>query len=1222
MSKETYLNHKRCSIPNPTNKYKLNTKLPIYSYTEEILSAINNNSIVIISGKTGCGKTTQIPQLIYNSMSQSSKNPSIVITQPRRVAVMNIAKRLSKELGSNLGELVGYHIGMNPTFHRVKTKILIKTTGIFLEELIHNSDDLHYTHVILDEVHERDINIDLVLVMMRDLLMKNKKIKLILMSATIQTSSFAKYFSEILPNKVFPPIIEIKEQLNPVDIYYLDKIMHKVNSLNYKEEPQKQLINQFQYEITNPYLDERLFRVGVELLEEIQKDYEQEVKSGKHISSVLVFLPGIAEIIAFKDYILGHMSNLDNIEIFILHSNISDEEQSAIFRDIKERKIILSTNIAESSITIPNNDFVIDFCLVKEIMFDQHSHRESLELRWASRANCEQRGGRTGRTGKGRIFRLIPEDFYNKFLSDFATPEILRTSLEKVILKVKIYDCGEPKDVLSRTLNPPELKTIKETIKYLHLFGALTQPTPSRESGNLTEWGRIYAELPIDIRYSKLIMISYAFDLLESGIVCAAILSQDKKLFKVNKNERNDLYESLLFFSNKSECDIITAYLAFKQWESKFGHKIIFNEFDTKLRMFQLTREEYKEAKKWCQRHLVDMKVMRETLRIISDIKKRLNKFRIYKAKVNEEGERILHVDDFSKPDNILLFKIILCGAFYDKIFKPGFTREKSVKEYQFHPTTFFEPEFDPMLTLTFKNIDGKDSIPESLSIINQLISPEEIRQYKYDFNELFVQFPSPSSLQKFLYISKYRHNKTDLDDFGLGSCEYIFDLMYVSVMKLIKIEIDPDSINKNIINTDLDSILLTRYVTDEVYDRNMKTFSRYVSKLPSIKMFDLIIFLVFCPQVEFFANEENNQYEGFLLKSEDKEFTFPYLFSVIDLNKINELRSYLSQLFKLKRGNDSNIALIEDEYQSLTQKLKFNFLNFLKKKRFKVISRKEYKQLFKQMYGQPFGEDPYQNPPFEFDVNKKQFCSQNFLNIVKKDVHIDKEDLLPTLKHLPIKQDFRFWIKGGEGELETERKMYNNLKAKVIESLDEKENIINHSTADVYCGRCQSYICSVGQLELMKNFENQVTLFKIGGWVTRSLKDCQVNSELANTDPFALENKSKDFTPDCYALCESGKHIIGIKIKTDYYATTYSDLRIEFPMNDKRKFTKEMWNDNFAGVDKIMVENTKKRQKYIENNLDCVLCNFKTNKVDEFRKHLKEPSHKYAVDELNNEVF
>ena len=169
--------------------------------------------------------------------------------------------------------------------------------------------------------------------------------------------------------------------------------------------------------------------------------------------------------------------------------------------------------------------------------------------------------------------------------------------------------------------------------------------------------------------------------------------------------------------------------------------------------MFQLTREEYKEAKKWCQRHLVDMKVMRETIRIISDIKKRLNKFRIYKAKVNEEGERILHVDDFSKSDNILLFKIILCGAFYDKIFKPVFTREKSVKEYQFHPTTFFEPEFDPMLTLTFKNIDGKDSIPESLSIINQLISPEEIRQYKYDFNELFVQFPSPSSLQKFLYI-------------------------------------------------------------------------------------------------------------------------------------------------------------------------------------------------------------------------------------------------------------------------------------------------------------------------------------------------------------------------------------------------------------------------------------------------------------------------------------
>ena len=170
-------------------------ELPIEKYKNDILNKIENNQVIIIAGETGCGKTTQVPQFIYEGCVSKNENVNILITQPRRIAAISISKRLSEEMNSRTGDLVGYHVGMNPVFKPNITKILIVTTGIFLQRLIHERNLDEFTHIILDEVHERDIDIDFCLILVKYLLKANKRIKLILMSATIATVLFANYFS-------------------------------------------------------------------------------------------------------------------------------------------------------------------------------------------------------------------------------------------------------------------------------------------------------------------------------------------------------------------------------------------------------------------------------------------------------------------------------------------------------------------------------------------------------------------------------------------------------------------------------------------------------------------------------------------------------------------------------------------------------------------------------------------------------------------------------------------------------------------------------------------------------------------------------------------------------------------------------------------------------------------------------------------------------------------
>ena len=364
-------------IQNRTNSFNsknfsFKKELPIEPFKKEILNKIDQNRITIISGSTGCGKSTQVPQYIY----YSNPNYKILMTQPRRIAAVSIAKRLSEEMHQKLGKKIGFHVSMNPNFSS-DTKILVETTGIFLEELIHKN--LEYSHIIIDEVHERDIYIDLVLAMIKWYFEQHprSKMRIILMSATISEDEFANYLKDTNGGKI--PIIKIDESPHLTYEFILNEIYLNIKTdLIISEQLKEEIVLGSSIfssmMIDNPCFIKELFPVCAALIEKICKENDE------NRNGILIFVPGLGEIHELLDYLQIYFeNNKDNLEFLILHSQIADTDQDKIFKMNNKRKIILATNIAESSITISNVDFVIDFCLVKQTRYDPNQN-SSLDI--------------------------------------------------------------------------------------------------------------------------------------------------------------------------------------------------------------------------------------------------------------------------------------------------------------------------------------------------------------------------------------------------------------------------------------------------------------------------------------------------------------------------------------------------------------------------------------------------------------------------------------------------------------------------------------------------------------------------------------------------------------------------------------------------------------------------------------------------------------------------
>ena len=462
-------------------------KLPVAERRDEILELIQNHQVVVIAGETGSGKTTQIPKICLEAGRGIFGR--IGCTQPRRLAARSVAERIAEELGSSLGQLVGYQVRFHDQVHQ-QSLIKVMTDGILLAELQKDRFLNQYDTIIIDEAHERSINIDFLLGILKKLLPKRPELKVIITSATIDTERFAKFFEGA-------PIIEVSGRTYPVEIRYQPLVKIEDDEGNEFEQDIPTAIAHALDDLSleDPFGDVLVFQVG-----------ERDIKE-------------TAEVL--------RKQNLKNTEIVPLYARLSMAEQNKVFRTSQKRRVILSTNVAETSLTVPGIKFVIDPGQVRISRYSVRSKVQRLPIEKISQASANQRAGRCGRVSEGICIRLYEEDDF-KSRAEFTPPEIHRTSLASVILQMTQLRLGSVKQF--PFIEPPEEKAVNDGYRQLHEIGALD------EERKLTESGQQIARLPLDPRVAKMVMEGQKNNVLFEVLVIASALSiQDPR----DMNETN-----------------------------------------------------------------------------------------------------------------------------------------------------------------------------------------------------------------------------------------------------------------------------------------------------------------------------------------------------------------------------------------------------------------------------------------------------------------------------------------------------------------------------------------------------------------------------------------------------------------------------------------------------------------------------------------------------------
>jgi ATP-dependent helicase HrpA len=427
-------------------------ELPVAERRQEIARAISEHQVVIVAGETGSGKTTQLPKICLELGRGAER--FIGHTQPRRLAARTVAQRIAQELNTNLGDLVGYQVRFTDKVS-ADTAIKLMTDGILLAEVQRDRLLQKYDTIIIDEAHERSLNIDFLLGYLKRLLPRRADLKLIITSATIDVESFSRHFDEA-------PVIEVSGRTYPVETLYIDPLEDR------EEGVQAQI---------------------VDLLGDIDAG-----RFGKR-GDVLVFLPGERDI----RELARQLRRSTELDILPLYARLSQAEQNRVF-DISRRRgtrVVLATNVAETSLTVPGIRYVID---PGEARISRYSYRtkvQRLPIEPISQASANQRQGRCGRLEAGVCLRLYSEQDFNS-RAEFTDPEILRTSLAAVVLQMLTLGLGEVEDF--PFINPPDPRMVRDGYKLLEELGAVTA------GDKLTSVGRRMARLPVDPRLGRMVL--------------------------------------------------------------------------------------------------------------------------------------------------------------------------------------------------------------------------------------------------------------------------------------------------------------------------------------------------------------------------------------------------------------------------------------------------------------------------------------------------------------------------------------------------------------------------------------------------------------------------------------------------------------------------------------------------------------------------------------------
>ncbi|EEH32468.1 ATP-dependent RNA helicase [Borreliella burgdorferi] len=502
-------------------------KLPIYKYKDELIKVLKNHNVLIVESPTGSGKTTQLPRIIYEA--GFAKLGKIGVTQPRRIATVSIAEYIAKHIGVNVGEEVGYKIRFEE-ITSPKTKIKLMTDGVLLQELKKDTLLYEYDVIIIDEAHERSLNIDFILGLIKDISRKRDDFKIIVSSATINTKIFSKYFNNA-------PVVSIETITYPVQIIYNPPLLNTSKGMILK-------------------------------IKEIVLNVIKEKKAG----DILIFLSGEKEI---KETIkeLQELNSKKNLIIFPLYGRMPKEAQEQIFMTTpkNKRKIIVSTNIAETSITIENIKIVIDSGKVKTNKFQTKTHTYSLQEVPISKSSATQRAGRAGRLSKGTCYRLYKREDY-QLREDYQKEEIYRTDLSEVVLRMA--DIGIRDFTHFDFISKPSTHSIQTASKILKSLDAINN------KNELTEIGKYMILFPLIPAHSRALveaMINYPQAIYQTTIGLSFLSTSG--IFLLPQNEEMEARQAHLKYKNPMG-DLI-------------GFVNIFEDFKKALNKEAFTKENY-----------------------------------------------------------------------------------------------------------------------------------------------------------------------------------------------------------------------------------------------------------------------------------------------------------------------------------------------------------------------------------------------------------------------------------------------------------------------------------------------------------------------------------------------------------------------------------------------------------------------------------------------------
>lgn len=646
--------------------------LPAWDLRDEIVSTVSNHQVTIITGETGSGKSTQAVQFILDDMIQQKLGAfaNILCTQPRRISAISLADRLSQERVSVIGDEVGYVIRGESKQTSGVTKITFMTTGVLLRRLQTSGGSKEDTikavadvsHVIVDEVHERTLDTDFLLILLRDILAWRRDLRVILMSATLHADAFEDYFS----GTTTVGRVEICGRTYPVEDYYLDDVVRLTGyDGGVKLQRGDDAEEGGSASRIGPSIGDLAQHIGTRI------NYGLIARTVAAIDSqldgrdggILIFVPGIVDI----NHVLDAVHKLDNIHALPLHASLTSVEQKRVFLRAPrgKRKVIASTNIAETSITIEDICAVIDTGKVKETSFDPQSCMVKLEEVWASRAACRQRRGRAGRVQAGTCYKLYTRNAEAKMAAQ-PEPEIRRLPLEQLCLSVRALGIRDVSAFLNSALTPPEGVAVEGALNLLSRMGAV-------DGNELTALGKHLSMIPADLRCGKLLVYGAVFRCLEAACIIAATLTV-RSPFLSPQNKREESKAARTAFA-PGQGDLICDLRAYEEWSSR------------------LSGSSYHDTRLWCDTNFICFQTLNDIASSRAQYISSLveagfvpSDYQLHYRKPSTSSTSLLN----AQSANYALLRALIAGAFYPQVARIDFPDKK------FAPSHSGAVELDP----------------------------------------------------------------------------------------------------------------------------------------------------------------------------------------------------------------------------------------------------------------------------------------------------------------------------------------------------------------------------------------------------------------------------------------------------------------------------------------------------------------------------------------------